>query len=252
MSDITNATNQFVKRALGTVIAILSVLTVLSGTLLSVRLVDYIKVDDNEVRLTSNMDAAFDLFSVQYENGSGEITVSGADGQKVVAPGTNVEYTIRLRNADKTALDCKLIPRVRYTSDYKVPILVRMLDTEHNYIIGDEKTWVTVEEIGEISAEKTLVEGESTEYYFQWKWEFESGNDAYDTEIGNAAAKQDLVLEVNFTVEAEANTEIGSNGGVIKSGLGDIVTAGASIVLLGSALALNVVVLIKKRKSKGV
>ena len=71
--------NQFVTRILGIVLAILSILIVLSGVLLSVRLVQYIKIDDKELNLTTNMDADFDLFSVEYTNAAGEITVSGAE-----------------------------------------------------------------------------------------------------------------------------------------------------------------------------
>lgn len=244
--------NQFVTRMLGAVLTILSILTVLSGVLLSIRLVQYIKIDDKELRLTTNMDAEFDLFSVEYANDAGEITVSGTEGQAVVAPGTSVEYTIRLRNADKTALDYVLSPAVKGTSDYRVPILVRMLDTEHTYLIGDEKTWVTIEELEDFSVERTLVRGESTEYYFQWKWEFESGNDAYDTELGIAANEENVGLEVTFNLLAEANTEIGKNGGLMKSGLGDILFAGVTFVMLGGAISLNVIILVKKRKHEAI
>lgn len=249
MSNIINKQNQFITRMLGAIIAILSILTVLSGVLLSIRLIDYIKIDDKEVRLTTNMDAEFDMFAVQYENESGDVTVSGADGQKVVAPGTSVEYTIRLRNADKTALDYVLIPKITYTSEHKIPLLIRMLDTEHNYVIGDETTWVTVEDIANISATKTLVKGESTEYYFQWKWDFESDNDEYDTFLGSTANKENVGLEVAFTLRAEANTDIGTNGGVMKSGLGNVIAAGSAFVMLGGAITLNVIILVKKRKS---
>jgi hypothetical protein len=233
---------------LGIVLAILSILIVLSGVLLSVRLVQYIKIDDKELNLTTNMDADFDLFSVEYTNAAGEITVSGTEGEAVVAPGTSVEYTIRLRNADKTALDYVLSPEVTMTSDYHLPIMIRMLDINLNYLIGDAKTWVPIEELTGLSVEQTLVRGESTEYYFQWKWEFESGDDAYDTALGIAASEEDVGLEVAFNLLAEANTEIGKNGGIMKSGLGDILFAGVAFVMLSSAIALNVILLVKKRK----
>jgi hypothetical protein len=180
---------------LGAVLAILSILTVLSGVLLSIRLVQYIKIDDKELRLTTNMDAEFELFSVEYANDAGEITVSGTEGQAVVAPGTSVECTIRLRNADKIALDYVLSPEVTRTSDYHIPIMIRMLDINLNYLIGDEKTWVPIEELTGLSVEQTLVRGESTEYYFQWKWEFESGR-------GRFGLNQHGPLTANRYVEA--------------------------------------------------
>jgi hypothetical protein len=55
-------------------------------------------------------------------------------------------------------------------------------------------------------------------------------------------------LEVAFNLLAEANTEIGKNGGIMKSGLGDILFAGVAFVMLSSAIALNVILLVKKRK----
>ena len=240
--------NQFVTRILGIVLAILSILIVLSGVLLSVRLVQYIKIDDKELNLTTNMDADFDLFSVEYTNAAGEITVSGTEGQAVVAPGTSVEYTIRLRNADKIALDYVLSPEVTMTSDYHIPIMIRMLDINLNYLIGDEKTWVPIEELEDLSVERTLVRGESTEYYFQWKWEFESGNDAYDTELGIAANEENVGLEVTFNLLAEANTEIGKNGGIMRSELGDVLFAVIVFALLASAIILNIIILVKKHK----
>jgi hypothetical protein len=187
---------------------------------------------------------------VEYTNAAGEITVSGTEGQAVVAPGTSVECTIRLRNADKIALDYVLSPEVTRTSDYHIPIMIRMLDINLNYLIGDEKTWVPIEELTGLSVEQTLVRGESTEYYFQWKWEFESGNDAYDTELGIAANEENVGLEVTFNLLAEANTEIGKNGGIMRSELGDVLFAVIVFVLLGSAIILNVIILVKKNKHK--
>ena len=60
-----------------TALVILIIATILSAVLLAIRLVDYIKVDDREVLLKSNLDTALDIFSIKYENASGEITVSG-------------------------------------------------------------------------------------------------------------------------------------------------------------------------------
>ena len=252
MLNTTKKRNRFVRGSLGAVIIILVILTILSGVLLSIRLINYIQVDEREVRLTSNLQTVFDLFSVEYKNASGEITVSGADGQKVVAPGTSVEYTIRLRNADKTAIDYEMIPKCTYSTQHAFPILVRMLDASHNYIIGSETTWVAIEDIAGMSAEKTLVKGESAEYYFQWKWEFESGDDTYDTFLGSLSNTENVGIEVAFTVQAEANTDIGTNGGIMQSGLGDIIAAGITLLLLIIAIVLTVMVFLKKRKSDSV
>lgn len=236
----------------GTALAILILLTIISAILLTIRLVDYIKVDEKEVLLESGLDKEFDLFSVQYENESGEITVSGTDGQKVVAPGTAVEYTIRLRNKGDIAIDYNLTPVVSFTTEHIIPIQVRMLDYDGNYIIGDAKTWVEIKDIADISEMKTLVKGESTEYIFEWRWIFESGNDEHDTFLGSISKDANVGLAVSFNVHSEANTDIGTNGGVVKSGLGDIIFIGVVLIMLIIAIALLLVYITKKRNHKNI
>ncbi|MBQ4137506.1 MAG: hypothetical protein IJD67_05285 [Clostridia bacterium] len=246
-NTINNKYSRFTKNAFGTVLIILALLTIISAVLLTIRLIDYIKIDDREVLLQSNIKTDLELFSAKYENESGEISVSGTDGQAVVAPGTSVEYTIRLRNKDKVALDYKLIPTAKYTSEHSVPVMFRMLDDDGKYIIGDAKTWATVDQIANVSDSKTLVKGESTEYVFQWKWDFESGNDEYDTFLGSIAKDENVGLSVNIQLIAEANTDIGTNGGVMKSGLGDIIFAGIAFSLLIVAIVLMILMAKKKK-----
>lgn len=250
MSKLITSSVSFAKRIFSTVIVILSLLTITSGVLLAICLVDYIHIDDKEILLQSNISSDFDMFSVQYENVSGEITVSGTDGQQVVAPGTSVEYTIRLKNTDKTAIDYDMIPNVHFTSEYDIPILVRLIAPDGSYILGDAKTWVEIKELNTLNEHKTLKKGESVEYAFQWKWEFESGNDAYDTTLGNASVTADIGLCVEFSVHAVANTDIETNGGFVDSGLGGIVLLGGLVLLLIVTLVLLTIYTIKKKNRK--
>ena len=243
-----NSRNLFTKGVLGTALIILIILTVISAILLTVRLVEYIKVDDREVMLESDLDKTLEIFSVQYENASGEITVSGMDGQKVVAPGTAVDYTIRLRNKDNIAIDYELLPTVIFASEHVIPIEIRMLDYDGNYIVGDAKTWVAVSELAEISDRRTLVRGESTEYIFEWKWDFESGDDEHDTFLGSIANAENVGLTVKLDLHTEANTDVGINGGVMASGLGEIFLIGLMFILLIAALMLLIIYVVRKRK----
>lgn len=240
--------NKFSKGIVWALLGVVSFLTVASAALLTARLIDYTSKDDKEVLLQSNFDEQLDLFSIQYENEKGDIVVSGSEGQKVIAPGTSVDYTIRLRNKDKSAIDYELIPEVSYESEYAVPIVVRMLDNDGNYIIGDAKTWATVEEVEGIVENKTLLKGESTEYVFQWKWDYESGDDEYDTFLGSIANEENVGVSVKLDLRAEANTSVGANGGVMKSGLGDIIAAGGAFVLLSGAVTVMIIYLVKRRK----
>ena len=233
-----------------TALIILVFLTLLSSILLAVRLAEFIKRDQREVFLETNMNEQLELFGVQHENASGEITVSGADGQTVIAPGTSMENIIHLRNSDKIAIDYRLVTDISFTSEYVVPILVRMLDENGEYVIGDAETWVALHEIGAQEIGSTLLKGESIEYVFQWKWDFESGNDAHDTWLGTNADKENIGMAVKFDIYAEANTDIGLNGGIWESGLGQIILAGITVLVLGGTIIVLIVVAKKKNREQ--
>ena len=63
----------YIRRLIGAALIILILLTLLTASLLAIRLVDYIKIDEREILLQSNMNQGLDLFSIFYENDSGEI-----------------------------------------------------------------------------------------------------------------------------------------------------------------------------------
>ena len=123
-----------------------------------------------------------------------------------------------------------------------------MLDYDGNYIIGDAKTWVAISDLTPISNKRTLVKGESAEYIFEWKWDFESGSDEHDTFLGSISKEENVGLMVKFDLYAEANTDVGTNGGIMKSGLGDIISAGVAFVLLVAAIVLLIIYLKKKKE----
>lgn len=227
----------FLKTPFGAAVTLLSILTVTSTVMLSVRLYDFVHVDDKEIGLHSGLEASLDLFAVQYENESGEITVEGTDGQQVVAPGTSVEYTLRLRNKDTTALDYQLSSGMKFLSEYELPLKVRLIDPDEQYILGSPTSWVPITELNHVTRTDTLIAGETAEYVFQWKWDYE-GDDLYDTFLGNAASEKPIEVEVSMSVYAAANTDIGLNGGFMKSGLGEIVFTAVVITCLGGSLAL--------------
>lgn len=232
--------------AFWTAFSILIVLLLISFTLLSIRLYDYVTVDDRELSVKTNLEAEIDIFSVTFFDASGEVTVQSMDGDKVVAPGTDTEYTIRLRNTDSVALDYDMIPRVTFSHADMLPIQVRMLDPEDNYIVGDAKTWVALDALNGLSAQGTLAKHEAAEYTFQWRWPFEWGDDEYDTMLGDAAHGEQVSVEVSFSVLSEANTTLEDNGGFVDSGLHwDL-----GLLMLAILLLIAVILLIVYRVSR--
>ena len=235
-----------------TAFAILVILFIISTVVLSIRLYDYIKVDDREVLLKSTMDESLDVFAIEYENESGEITVKGAEGQKVIAPGTDIEYTLRIRNKDNVALDYSFTPVLEHTSEHKLPIVVRLLSPNDDYLIGNETTWVKIDELGDKEFSGTILKDESLEYVFQWKWPYESGDDAYDSFLGSNAESGDVGLDVSFTVHAEANTSAAANGGIFASPAGRFIVILIIAILLAIAITLLLIYIIKKYREKPV
>lgn len=235
-----------------TAFAILVILFIISTVVLSIRLYDYIKVDDREVLLKSTMDESLDVFAIEYENESGEITVKGAEGQKVIAPGTDIEYTLRIRNKDNVALDYSFTPVLEHTSEHKLPIVVRLLSPNDDYLIGNETTWVKIDELGDKEFSGTILKDESLEYVFQWKWPYESGDDAYDSFLGSSAESGEVGLDLSFTVHAEANTSAVANGGIFASPAGRFIVILIIAILLAIAITLLLIYIIKKYREKPV
>ena len=243
----TKATGKFLSTPLGISTTLIGALTVTSGIMLTSNLMTFFQRDEHEVALKSDLNTGLELFSVQYKNESGDIIVSGADGEKVIAPGTSVDYTFRLRNADKIALDYRLIPNISFTSEYKFPIVFRMIDDDGYYTIGSATEWATVDEIGTRLEFGDLKKGESDEFIFSWKWDYE-GDDLLDTEIGNLATTEKIGVNVGFTLEAEANTDIQENSGVMESGLGEIIYKSAAVAASAAAVTLLIVFMAKKKR----
>jgi uncharacterized membrane protein len=240
-----------VKTTFWTAMAILVLLFLFSLVVLSIQLYGYATLEKRALALHSNLDAQLELFSVQYQNASGEVVVHGMDGEKVVAPGTKVEYTIRLRNADKVALNYDLVPEASFTSEYEVPILVRVIAPDGSYVAGDAKTWITVSELNDKHGTGLLLRGESCEYVFQWKWPFESGDDAYDTFLGNITFEEDVRVSVSFTAYAEANTSPDYNGGLLGNLYGYAFYTLIFVILLAAAIIIMLIYkVLKNRREK--
>ena len=227
-------------------VTIISILTVTSIVMLSIRLYDFVHIDDREVALRSGLESDLSLFAIRHENESGEITVEGADGQQIVAPGTSVEYTLRFRNKDTTAIDYQLSAETEFLLGYELPIEIRLLNSDEDYIIGSPTEWIPIKALDGVYINETILAGNTAEYVFQWKWEFE-GDDTYDTLLGSLAAEKPMGVEVSMTVHAEANTDIGINGGFMKSGLGEIVFTSIVIIAMGGSFALLVTPPIRKK-----
>ena len=251
MAERTHASRQEtfllkVRKCFWVAIALIVILLLASIVVLSIQIVEYAQADSRAVALKTNMSENIDVFSIYYENEQGDITVKGNNGEKVIAPGTDVSYTIRVRNADRFALDYFFEPRLVFTSAYELPLLVRIIDPDDNYILGSASEWATLEELNGVSHKGMLERSESAEYVFQWMWPYEGDSDAFDTSLGNS--ELNIGLSVSFEIGASANTEISANGGLVPSGMAKNIGLLLAAIVLAAALALLILSVIKRER----
>ena len=123
-----------------------------------------------------------------------------------------------------------------------------MINPNGYFIIGNKDTWVNVTEVAEKSETRTFKSGDFDEYIFQWRWKFESGDDALDTELGNM--KDSPILEVKFEITSSVNTTISENGGIMASGVGRIILNSIVIIILIGAIVVLFVYTRKKVKKR--
>lgn len=226
-------------------ISIIAILLILSIVVLSVIIVEYARADERSVLLRTNMDEKLDIFSIEYKNAIGEITVSGANGEKVIAPGTDVEYTIRIKNTDRIALDYELLPEMELIGENEIPIVVRILDPDDNYILGSAKEWASIDELNGTVHRNTIARDEAVEYTFQWKWPFDSQNDDYDTFLGGLGASAGI--KVSFNIHAMSNTSMDANGGFVGSGMAKAIALLLVAIMLLVAIILLVRAILKRK-----
>lgn len=235
-----------VRKCFWVAIALIAILLMASIVVLSIQIVEYAQADNRAVALKTNMSDAIDVFSIHYENEQGDITVKGNNGERVIAPGTDVSYTIRVRNADRFAIDYFLEPRLEFSSEYQLPLLVRIIDPEDNYILGSATEWATLDELNRVSHKGTLEKSESAEYVFQWMWPYEGEDDLFDTALGGSDV--DIGLSVSFELGAVANTEINANGGLVPSGMAKNIGLLMAAIILAVVCVLLILSVIKRDK----
>jgi len=137
-----------------------------------------------------------DIFKIAYENGEAVVTVDGM-GDKVIAPGTGNEYTFYLKNTGNVMLDYTLEIEAFFTPDTQpIPVEVRLKGYDGTYLLGAEDSWADVLELNQVKDEASISVNRYAYYTLEWQWPYESGDDAYDTLLGNLAVDEDLTLTI--------------------------------------------------------
>ena len=202
--------NQKKRRGTGLIILLIVflILFLLTTALLGSRLYERATRDRYTVDLGIGEPVGeIELFRIEYSNAQGELAVRGLNADNVVAPGTTVNYDIRLRNNDDVVIDFLMTPKVDFLTGEEVPIQFKMLDDYGNYILGSETEWVTSDNMNTLYHKGSIHPGEVFTYHVCWQWVFEvdTQQNVYDTYLGNADGEVVPGVTVGISTEAVAN-----------------------------------------------
>ena len=145
--------------------------------------------------------ATVDIFRLSYDE-TGGVTVRSADGDKLVAPGTNGSYFFRINNTTTKNMDCTVSVKAWYSDDnYKIPVLAKFSGMDKTYFVGSETTYDDVMALDGVTDRLTLGAKRYFSYELSWEWPFE-GDDTLDTMLGNASVDKDISLTIEITTYA--------------------------------------------------
>ena len=203
-------TNQKKRRStlLWVLLVIILFLFLMTSIVLGSRLYKMATRDQHTVDLgLGELDGSIELFRIEYENESGEITVQGVNADNVVAPGTTVSYDVRLRNHDDVIIDFLMCPTVDFLNEDAVPVEFKIVDDYGNYILGSEDTWVSADAMNNLNHKGAIHPGEIFTYHVQWQWVFEvdDAQNSYDTYLGNQNGAQLPGVRVGIETQSSAN-----------------------------------------------
>ena len=181
------------------------ILFLLTSALIGARLYEMATRDQYTVDLElGESTGKLELFRIEYENGSGDVTVKGVNADHVVAPGTSVDYDVRLRNNDDVIIDFMMVPNVEFLNGDPVPVEFKIVDAYGNYVLGSESQWASADAMNDSTHKGSIHPGEVYTYHISWQWAFE-GDDAYDTYLGSQTGEDLPGVRVSIETDSSAN-----------------------------------------------
>ncbi len=196
-------------------------------------------------------DTKIELFKVSYENGKQVITVKSDNGDKLIAPGTENTYTFKLKNTGNVALDYTLEIVAYCTPEgIEIPITGRICRYDGEWVAGGKEEYVSVEKLNEVTDSATLGAGKYTYYTVDWQWLFESGNDEFDTLLGNMAKDEDVSFTIVIKTTATESDDPNADDGIIPPKTGDDSHLTLWIILMIGSFVMLFLLLFTNKKEK--
>lgn len=197
---------------------------------------------------------AVDIFRAEYKSADGEVTVQSEEGSKVIAPGTEGNYTFQLRNSSAYKAEYKVWIEAKLSDEtMNEPIQSRM-SGKGKWLLGGSESWKKALDLNGVSQSGTLAAGKTADYTIYWHWPYEQGMDETDTHLGDQAVNRNLTYTI--TIHTLATSDEGGKGGKNDgSGLIHAIQTGDTshillwmLILVGSLAFLAGLLLGRKRR----
>ena len=190
-----------------------------------------------------------EIFSISYDNETGETTVRSHDDAKVLAPGVGDSYSFELENTGNVSLDYTMEMDAWFSdTEYPIPVFVRVCDANDRWLLGSEGEMVEVLRLAEVQESGTLAAGFVRGYTLEWEWPFEL-DDVYDTMLGNLAVEEDITLTIQIRTTATYSDDPQAPGGD-NPATGDTGRVGMYAILMVVSLGGILFILLPRGKEE--
>lgn len=127
---------------------------------------------------------------------------------ELIAPGVYSTYTFQVLNKSDDSINCILKSKMKVLPEgIIIPMQVRMR-RENDWILGNEHTYVSIDNINHIHDSLFLCSNECVSYTIETNWPYEQDN-TYDTYLGNL--KEDINLRLSLDVLADDNESVSTD-----------------------------------------
>lgn len=207
-----------------------------------------------EVELVGGKDGVYhkeiQIFYAEYGN-DGKISVKSEFGDKVVAPGTENQYDLYVRNVGEVPISYVLEAQSFLTvnidgKQIEIPIEASFSAPNNNYLLGGEDDLEHLAQLDGVNDSSGLSPKHQAKYTLHWNWPFE-GDDELDTLLGNLADEgEELKVKVAFNLTAVYNPD--AEGGSPITG--DLITVRILVALFVITVLFGLILLLfwKKRE----
>lgn len=190
------------------------------------------------------------VFYAEYGN-DGKITVKSEFGDKVVAPGTQNNYDLYVRNVGKVPISYILEAESRITVDVngkqiEIPVEASFYTPHGSYLLGGEESLDNLGKLDGVKDSSGLSPEHQAKYTLCWSWPFD-GDDEFDTMLGNLAAEgENLTVKVAFNVTATYDPN--ADGGAPMTGDSSAIGLWVALFVI-STFTLIILLFLRKKEN---